>query len=168
MRLRKLGRGQTVVFCVPEDIRTKILECRSFLQASELNLDHVFVGHAQSNRQVPLSVSDVLLWAISETYAEISRCIALWAVQGHRFTYQEMLWEQVKATGSLFPSQQVAKKFLGTYSCERQIQSRVSYSDRLFETWADFDDRRRGFVVREALRTTARRETSANQAGGAS
>jgi hypothetical protein len=113
MRMRKLGRGQTVVFCVPEEIRTKILECRSFLQRNDPNLRHIFVGHEdRSSPHEPITVADVLVWTISETYAETSRCMPLWVVQGHRFVVQETLREQTLATGSLFPSQQMAKKFL--------------------------------------------------------
>ncbi|KJY02038.1 hypothetical protein TI39_contig263g00006 [Zymoseptoria brevis] len=118
MRMRKLGRGQTVVFIIfSDEIRNKILEHRDFLRSNmpELNLDHDFAGQQRTCHQTPpdpISVADVLCWAISETSAEISRLISLWTIQGHRFTVQENLWKQIRAVGSFFPSQQVAKKFL--------------------------------------------------------
>ncbi|EGP88529.1 uncharacterized protein MYCGRDRAFT_85558 [Zymoseptoria tritici IPO323] len=94
MRMRKLGRGQSVVFVVGNEVATKILELRDFL------------------RSTPISVADVLTWAISETYQEVSRSIPLFAVQAHRYIVQEKLWAQVRAAGTSFPSQQLAKKFL--------------------------------------------------------
>ncbi|SMR51553.1 unnamed protein product [Zymoseptoria tritici ST99CH_3D1] len=117
MRMRKLGRGQTVVFCVPEEIHNRILERRDLLRSNVegRNLNHVFVGQDRTQHKAspkPASVSDVLSWAISETQAEISRSIAVWAVHGHRHIVQEKLWKQVRAAGSLYPSQQVARKFL--------------------------------------------------------
>ncbi|OJJ43588.1 hypothetical protein ASPZODRAFT_28243 [Penicilliopsis zonata CBS 506.65] len=70
MRMRGLGHGQTVVFCVPEEIQAKITpEPRS------------------------ITVSDVLCWVISETATDMRRSIPLWAAQGRRFQRQEALWE---------------------------------------------------------------------------
>ncbi|KAH8724529.1 hypothetical protein GQ44DRAFT_827220 [Phaeosphaeriaceae sp. PMI808] len=67
MRLRKLGKGQSVVFCIPEEIQTKILERTSKADSTEVE------------------VSDVLHWAITETWVDIHRNTPLWAMQGRRF-----------------------------------------------------------------------------------
>ena len=50
MRMRKLGKGQSFVFCVPEQIRLKIIE------------------FTRKNENTVLEVADVISWAISETF----------------------------------------------------------------------------------------------------
>jgi len=60
--MRKLGNGQSVVFCIPEEIQMKILGVK--LHGTEIN------------------VSDVLIWAITETWADMHRNIPLWASLG--------------------------------------------------------------------------------------
>jgi hypothetical protein len=67
MRMRKLGKGQSVVFCVSEEIKTKIEECTSKQLGSKIE------------------VTDVLSWAISETLADLRRSLPLWGTQGRRF-----------------------------------------------------------------------------------
>ncbi|KAI1674179.1 DUF3638 containing protein [Pyrenophora tritici-repentis] len=67
MRMRKLGKGQSVVFCIPEEIQTKILECTSKSYSTEIE------------------VSDLLAWAITETWADMRRNMSLWATQGRRY-----------------------------------------------------------------------------------
>lgn len=75
MRMRKLGKGQSVVFCVSEEIQNKI-------RAAE-----------QSDVGSPISVSDVLSWSITETCNEIRRSMPLWATQGERFVRHNKLWQ---------------------------------------------------------------------------
>ncbi|KAI2625249.1 hypothetical protein GGS21DRAFT_314838 [Xylaria nigripes] len=94
MRMRKLGRGQSVVFCVGAEIRAKIQE----LTAKP-------AGAA-------IEVRDVLHWAISETFAEIKRALPLWAVQGDRFLRQEELWKSTQVDGITSMSHTHAKLFL--------------------------------------------------------
>ncbi|OAL48858.1 hypothetical protein IQ07DRAFT_681560 [Pyrenochaeta sp. DS3sAY3a] len=67
MRMRKLGKGQSVTFCIPEEIQTKVLERTSKLRSTEIE------------------VLDVLIWAITETWADMRRSIPLWATQGYRY-----------------------------------------------------------------------------------
>ena len=55
MRMRKLGKGQSVVFCVPEEINTKIRERRL------------------SPRNDAIGVKDVLCWALLETCDDLKR-----------------------------------------------------------------------------------------------
>jgi len=66
MRMRKLGQGQSVVFCGPADVKRKILESSG-----------KFHGDVE--------VADVLKWCISETYAYTKNSIPLWATQGVRY-----------------------------------------------------------------------------------
>jgi hypothetical protein len=76
--MRKLGHGQTVMFCITEEIEGKIRSCSP-----------------RVGRQ--LTVSDVLRWAIFETHAEMKRSIPLWAMQGERFVRHKPLWDGVQA-----------------------------------------------------------------------
>ncbi|KAL4901190.1 hypothetical protein BDW74DRAFT_187846 [Aspergillus multicolor] len=94
MRMRKLGKGQSVVFCISQEIRTKILRVVS--KASEQNID----------------VSDVLHWAISETWRETQRSIPLWATQGQRFERQSDIWAKARRGPQIHMSKSLADKFL--------------------------------------------------------
>ncbi|KAL8364190.1 hypothetical protein RB601_009770 [Gaeumannomyces tritici] len=90
MRMRKLGKGQSVTFCVPQEIRTKIMQ--------------------RANKQdVAMGVIEVLEWAISETFTDIQQSIPLWAVQGRRFGHQKYLYDQ-KDNGEI--TEALASKFL--------------------------------------------------------
>ncbi|KAF7865854.1 hypothetical protein EAF04_006019 [Stromatinia cepivora] len=66
MRMRKLGKGQSVVLCAPKDIRRKILEC------------------AQRTVSHEIEVKDVLLWCIKNTLDHVRKCVVPWAIQGKR------------------------------------------------------------------------------------
>jgi hypothetical protein len=66
MRMRKLGKGQSVLFCGPLEVQTKILQ-----SSGKLTFDQV-------------DVSDVLLWCIQNTWAHTRKSIPLWATQGLR------------------------------------------------------------------------------------
>ncbi len=94
MRMRKLGKGQSVVFCVPEEIRTKILMRKIKPDAADID------------------ISDVLNWAISETWIEMQRSMPLWAVQGRRFEYQSALWADAPTDTKEHMSKLQAEKFL--------------------------------------------------------
>lgn len=76
MRLRKLGRGQSVVFYVPREIEQKIIQQRrsDYLGPKEV------------------TVSDVLCWVISETWRDLRRTVPLWLTQGVRYYEHEALW----------------------------------------------------------------------------
>jgi hypothetical protein len=79
------------VFCIPEETSTKI---------SSLS------GKSTEN----IEVSDVLCWAISETWVDMQRSIPLWAVQGDRFERQIELWRNCRGQVEIPQSQ--AKAFL--------------------------------------------------------
>ncbi|KAI8648864.1 hypothetical protein NCS56_01502400 [Fusarium sp. Ph1] len=83
MRMRKLGKGQSVVFCIPREIEQKI---------------HRLTGRVQAG-SFDLTVSDVICWAISETCQSLRREVPLWLTQGIRFDHQRRLWDELDACG---------------------------------------------------------------------
>ncbi|XP_044715116.1 putative very large low complexity protein [Hirsutella rhossiliensis] len=94
MRMRRLGQGQSVVFCVSEEIRSKVCSKASKPAGSDVD------------------VSDVLMWSISETHADIRRGLPLWALQGERFERQRAIWDLCTGpTGIRMPLAQ-AERFL--------------------------------------------------------
>ncbi|KAJ9257552.1 hypothetical protein DTO195F2_5534 [Paecilomyces variotii] len=94
MRMRKLGKGQSVVFCVPQEIRSKILS---------------IIGKPSG---YDIDVSEVLRWAVSETWADMQRSIPLWAIQGERFERQNNLWSKARRGGEIQMSKNQAEEFL--------------------------------------------------------
>lgn len=96
MRMRKLGKGQSVVFCLPQEIRMKIL------------------GVTQKSENDKIDVSDVIIWAIHETYIDLRRSMPLWAAQGMRFDRQRLIWEglaTISNNGIVLPYEK-AEQFL--------------------------------------------------------
>ncbi|KAI1307733.1 hypothetical protein F5Y03DRAFT_114674 [Xylaria venustula] len=94
MRMRKLGKGQSVVFCVSAEIQTKIEECTALPKGAAIG------------------VKDVLHWAMSETFAETRRNMPLWAAQGDRFSCHDNLWKSAQTNGVTSMSNAHAEKFL--------------------------------------------------------
>lgn len=66
-RLRKLGKGQSVVFCAPIDVQSKILE---YCEKDDAKL---------------IQVEDVLFWAVRNTWEFARKGVPLWATQGMRY-----------------------------------------------------------------------------------
>lgn len=79
MRMRELGKGQSVVFCVPDEIAMRM--------------------RAHSDK-TDLDVSDILEWAISETWRDARRGMAVWATQGRRHEHHEKLWERARVSNA--------------------------------------------------------------------
>ncbi|PNP47794.1 hypothetical protein THARTR1_10479 [Trichoderma harzianum] len=96
MRMRKLGQGQSVVFCISEEIQVRI----SKLRGEDINC--------------PIQVLDVLAWAIHETFVDLHQCIPMWAVQGHRFEKQRLIWESVTTDDGIQLPLELAEEFLET------------------------------------------------------
>ncbi|KAI9655268.1 MAG: hypothetical protein M1829_000681 [Trizodia sp. TS-e1964] len=93
MRMRELGKGQSVVFCIPDEIRSKI--------------------SIASRRSVhEICVSDVLLWAILESHANIRQSMPLWAVQGERYLRHAEIWAESTSPGGIQMSESQAERFL--------------------------------------------------------
>ncbi|KAE9567462.1 hypothetical protein CGMCC3_g16424 [Colletotrichum fructicola] len=93
MRMRKLGKGQSVTFCVPDEIQQKI---RSRRKES---------GGA-------IAVVDILEWAISETFTDLRRGIWLWANQGRRHQEHRILWKEAQVNGTTKLDTAYAARFL--------------------------------------------------------
>ncbi|KAK1974854.1 hypothetical protein LZ30DRAFT_810521 [Colletotrichum cereale] len=93
MRMRKLGKGQSVIFCVPDEIRQKI-ETRT------------------QSVDTAITVARILEWSISETFADFQRGIWLWANQGRRYQRNTALWNEARANGVTELSNEHAGKFL--------------------------------------------------------
>lgn len=90
MRMRKLGKGQSVLFCVPEEIQIRIRECcrQSGHRTSQLQ------GGCDSD---DITVLDVLLWSINETHQDLRKSMPLWASQGQRYERHRIVWKRVYA-----------------------------------------------------------------------
>ncbi|KAI5366675.1 hypothetical protein Slin14017_G043150 [Septoria linicola] len=79
MRMRKLGKGQTVVFCISQEIKAKVQAVTS------------------KSMESAITTADVLHWSIVESTKEIRRSMPLWSVQGERFVRQDAFWQGSKA-----------------------------------------------------------------------
>jgi hypothetical protein len=94
MRMRKLGKGQSIVFYISEEIQNKILSTTISTDPRTLN------------------VSDVLIWSIHETYKDLRASVPLWATQGSRFERQKHIWETARTEDSYEITEDLAKNFL--------------------------------------------------------
>lgn len=77
MRMRKLGHGQSVLFCIPREIQHKILALKGF-------------SPADNN----ICVADILCWVMTVTCQELRRGVPLWITQGLRFYRHRDLWDK--------------------------------------------------------------------------
>ena len=59
-----------------------------------------------------IGVSDVLIWAIHETHADLRRLMPLWAVQGRRHDRQKWIWDATKCSTGMQMTQEQAAEFL--------------------------------------------------------
>lgn len=80
MRLRQLGKGQSVSFLVPQDISTSIR------------------SRVRKHKDEEIFVEDTLCWAIGETWSSLSRSMPLWAIQGRRYENHKDLLKNEQAT----------------------------------------------------------------------
>lgn len=92
--MRKLGKGQSVIFCIPEEVKFNILELSGKINQSKIDL------------------SDVLRWAIVGTWMDTRRSMPLWATQGERFERQCAMWDETRHDYQLDMSTSQARKFL--------------------------------------------------------
>jgi hypothetical protein len=83
MWMRKLGQGQSVTFCISDEMQKRIRK----------------LANVEESRQ--LTVSDVLVSAIAETWDDAASSLPLWTTQGIRHQYQEIVWDRVDRTGEL-------------------------------------------------------------------
>ncbi|UNI13962.1 hypothetical protein JDV02_000648 [Purpureocillium takamizusanense] len=94
MRMRKLGNGQTLVFCVPHEIERRIWTQDPDIQHQKID------------------IKAILAWMISETWQEMKQSMPVWASQGRRFERQRILWDLAKSPQGLQMDQDLAQKFL--------------------------------------------------------
>ncbi|KAF7944218.1 hypothetical protein EAE96_010620 [Botrytis aclada] len=66
MRMRKLGKGQSVLFCAPKDIQRKIIRSTNMTKSDQIEVKHV------------------LLWCIRNTLDQVRKSVVPWAIQGKR------------------------------------------------------------------------------------
>lgn len=92
--MRGLGKGQSVIFCVPPDVETKIRTQQTTDSVAEL------------------TVASILEWAISETWRDASRNMPVWAMQGRRYKEHEKLWAPFRGDVAAHMLESDAKKFL--------------------------------------------------------
>ncbi|KAL7275320.1 hypothetical protein RUND412_001745 [Rhizina undulata] len=74
MRMRKLGHGQSVMFCAPPEIHWNILKT------------------ADKSSSAVVEVLDVLGWAMTETCINAESIVALWANQGINYETRQNAW----------------------------------------------------------------------------
>jgi hypothetical protein len=94
MRMRKLGKGQSVMFCGPMEIERKILLCSG------------------KSRCDTIEVADVLQWSISETSINTKKCIPLWATQGIRYQRRYIAWSESSNDGRKGAAPETVKSLL--------------------------------------------------------
>lgn len=94
--MRKLGKGQSVVFCVPREIEQKIKEQQGPV----------------SEHERAITVSDVIYWVITETFVDLRRSVPLWFAQGIRFHKQEVWGNEPNEPDSEPARRQWASQFL--------------------------------------------------------
>ena len=128
MRMRKLGKGQSVMFCAPKEVERKILRCTG-----------------KSDDSI-IEVADVLRWSIRETCISTKKCVPLWAIQGVRHQRRQLAWPvslstEVSATaidaakGLLEPE---AKSLEERYGFTRQgLEEQILLNDREDESFGE-------------------------------
>lgn len=88
MRMRKLGHGQSVLFCAPPEIDQKILE----------------IAPRSSNDLRSVKVSDVLHWCMAETCINNRNNVPIWAKQGINYQSRHMAYHDAQNSDVLPPS----------------------------------------------------------------
>lgn len=112
--MRKLGQGQSVVFCVPKEIEQKI----RMQQGSTLSA------------KGEISVSDVICWVISETCLDLRRMVPLWLMQGARFHKHKAIWDEgIDLNDDHASKAEWAKRFLEDEAQSLDVRYRLRATD---------------------------------------
>ncbi len=111
--MRRLGKGQSVVFCVNEEMENNI---------------RLYTSRAGGE---VLDVDDIILWAVSETFTTTKRAMPLWAVQGIRFLRQRALWEGAQWGGTTAMSKASSQAFIESeaQTLDQRYRPRTTTSD---------------------------------------
>ena len=113
MRMRKLGKGQSVMFCGSPEVERKILQCSG------------------RTRYEDIMVSDVLQWSMLETCVHTKKCIPLWATQGMRYQRHHIAWAKSSAGGGNGSALEMAKSLLEVEA--QSLQDRYGLGNRRSE-----------------------------------
>ncbi len=113
MRMRKLGKGQSVMFCGPMEVERKIIHCSG------------------KTRGDAIEVADVLQWSISETCNNTKKCIPLWATQGIRYQRRHKAWLDSPDGRGNGAALETAKSLLETEA--QTLQDRYGFGARRSE-----------------------------------
>ena len=119
--MRKLGKGQTLSFCVPQEIRTKVQTCTSTAIVR------------------PLSIADIIQWTILETFADSRKCMPLWATQGKRHLEHKKLWDAARDKGKTVLTKEASERFLEdeAQSLAMRYQPRTSHGTETLFTHSE-------------------------------
>ncbi|KAJ4389003.1 hypothetical protein N0V93_006465 [Gnomoniopsis smithogilvyi] len=140
MRMRKLGEGQSLVFCVPSDIQAKIRDAEAENQNGE-QLDN-----EQPDRHI--GVSEILQWAMGETCMDLWRNTSLWASQGRRFDKQKALWHEAGNGDTTLITRAHAAKFLEKESQSLEQRYRPTVGEAAEESEVPINARAQQIVQR--------------------
>lgn len=110
MRMRKLGKGQSVMICGPMEVERKILRCSG------------------KSRCDTIEVADVLQWSISETCIHTKKCIPLWAIQGMRYQRRHIAWAKLSTGEGKDTAPQIANSLLEVEA--QSLQDRYGFGGR--------------------------------------
>ncbi|KAI8962385.1 hypothetical protein F5Y11DRAFT_322850 [Daldinia sp. FL1419] len=113
MRMRMLGQGQSVVFCVPDEIQGKIRAHR----------DDIRLPTDQD-----ITVLDILDWSIGETWKDIHRSMALWANQGRRNEQHNGIWAEARSGTGISLNRSLAERYLEEEAKTLEFRYRPSAS----------------------------------------
>lgn len=83
--MRKLGKSQSVVFCVPPEVQRQI---------TEISAQHIATRSLSVQSASSIGVLEILHWSIGENIIDLQKSVCLWAVQGQRFDQQEVYWKE--------------------------------------------------------------------------
>ena len=111
--MRKLGKGQSVMFCGSMEVERKILHCSG------------------KSRGDTIEVADVLQWSISETCNHTKKCIPLWATQGVRYQHRHIAWAKSSIGGGRDTALGMAKSLLEVEA--QSLQDRYGFEGRRSE-----------------------------------
>ena len=113
MRMRKLGKGQSVMFCGPMEVERKILHCSGKTPCDTIE------------------VADVLQWSISETCINTKKCIPLWATQGIRHQRRHIAYSESSNDRGKGATLEIAKLLLEAEA--QTLQDRYGFGGRRSE-----------------------------------
>ncbi|KAH0439221.1 hypothetical protein CcaCcLH18_03016 [Colletotrichum camelliae] len=136
------GKGQSVVFCVPNEIQQKIAA-----------LSH-------TRETTTIDVYDILEWAISETFVDLSRGIWLWANQGRRHQCHKQLWDEASVEGAASLNADHAEKFLEEEA--QSLESRYRPAQQDSKELVHISDHTEGDLITERVRSFGGRNANSS------